>query len=97
MPIYYAVYFKERSYITRYFSKWSHITIVGGVVDTADTIANTESIDRLVKTMHPKYKKGKGINGEVENGSRRVEEKSKVFKGLALPDKELPWQDYVDA
>lgn len=56
-----------------------------------------ESIDRLVKTMHPKYKKGKGTNGEAENGSRRVEEKSKVFKGLALPDKELPWQDYVDA
>lgn len=54
-----------------------------------------ESIDRLVKTMHPKYKKGKGTNGEAENRSR--EEKSKVFKGLALPDKELPWQDYVDA
>jgi len=56
-----------------------------------------ESIDRLVKTMHPKYKKGKPTNGEAENGSRRVEEKSKVFKGLALPDKEFPWQDYVDA
>jgi ATP-dependent RNA helicase DHX8/PRP22 len=56
-----------------------------------------ESIDRLVKTMHPKYKKGKGTNGGAENGPRRVEEKSKVFKGLALPDKELPWQDYVDA
>ena len=56
-----------------------------------------ESIDRLVKTMHPKYKKGENTNGEAENGSRRVEEKSKVFKGLALPDKEFPWQDYVDA
>ncbi|KAN0096804.1 P-loop containing nucleoside triphosphate hydrolase protein [Hyaloscypha variabilis] len=56
-----------------------------------------ESIDRLVKTMHPKYNKGKATNGEKENGSRRAEEKSKVFKGLALPDKELPWQDYVDA
>jgi ATP-dependent RNA helicase DHX8/PRP22 len=56
-----------------------------------------ESIDRLVKTMHPKYKKGNSANGETENGSQRAEEKSKVFKGLALPDKELPWQDYVDA
>jgi ATP-dependent RNA helicase DHX8/PRP22 len=56
-----------------------------------------ESIDRLVKTMHPKYKKGKAANGETGNGSQRAEEKSKVFKGLALPDKELPWQDYVDA
>jgi ATP-dependent RNA helicase DHX8/PRP22 len=56
-----------------------------------------ESVDRLVKTMHPKYKKGKAANGETENGSQRAEEKSKVFKGLALPDKELPWQDYVDA
>ena len=56
-----------------------------------------ESIDRLVKTMHPKYKQGKATNGTTENGSRRAEEKSKVFKGLALPDKELPWQDYVDA
>ena len=56
-----------------------------------------ESVDRLVKTMHPKYKKGKAANGETENGSQRVEEKSKVFKGLALPDKELPWQDYVDS
>jgi ATP-dependent RNA helicase DHX8/PRP22 len=56
-----------------------------------------ESIDRLVKTMHPKYKKEKGTNGEAENGSHRVEEKSKVFKGLALPDREFPWQDYADA
>ena len=56
-----------------------------------------ESIDRLVKTMHPKYKKGKGSNGEAENGSRRAEDKAKVFKGLALPDMEVPWQDYEDA
>ncbi|TAQ85246.1 hypothetical protein B7494_g6440 [Chlorociboria aeruginascens] len=55
-----------------------------------------ESIDRLVKTLHPKYKGAKGRNGEAENGTRRVEEKTKIFKGLALPDQEVPWQDYGD-
>lgn len=47
-----------------------------------------ESIDRLVKTIHPKYQQ-KNVTGEVRKG---IEEKSKVFKGLALPDKELPWK-----
>lgn len=50
-----------------------------------------ESIDRLVLTMHPKYKGGKGR--QAENGARKTEEKTKVFKGLALPDKQLPWTD----
>src|SRR3954463_3125671 len=53
-----------------------------------------ESVDRLVRTMHPKYKGGKGGNGtSAENGSRKVEEKTKVFKGLALPDKQMTWDD----
>jgi ATP-dependent RNA helicase DHX8/PRP22 len=52
-----------------------------------------ESIDRLVLTMHPKFKGGKGKDRErAENGARQAE-KEKVFKGLALPDKEIPWQD----
>lgn len=51
-----------------------------------------ESIDRLVRTMHPKFKGSKGANGQAENASRKTEEKTKVFKGLALPDKELPWE-----
>ncbi|KAI0992182.1 hypothetical protein K3495_g16004, partial [Podosphaera aphanis] len=46
-----------------------------------------ESIDRLVKTLHPKYQ-GKGARDGNGNES---EEKTKVFKGLALPDKVLPW------
>ncbi|TVY78508.1 Pre-mRNA-splicing factor ATP-dependent RNA helicase prp22 [Lachnellula suecica] len=55
-----------------------------------------ESVDRLVLTMHPKYKGANGRNGtSAENGSK-VAEKTKVFKGLALPDKELPWQDEAD-
>ena len=41
-----------------------------------------ESIDRLVLTMHPKHK-GKRAQEQRANGDR-----SQVFKGLALPDKE---------
>lgn len=53
-----------------------------------------ESIDRLVLTMHPKYKGGKDRDGsKKQNGASKAEEKTKVFKGLALPDKEVPWQD----
>ncbi|ESZ91578.1 ATP-dependent RNA helicase DHX8 [Sclerotinia borealis F-4128] len=53
-----------------------------------------ESVDRLVLTMHPKFKGGKGRNAvPAENENRKVEEKTKVFKGLALPDKEPAWQD----
>ncbi|KAF4629948.1 hypothetical protein G7Y89_g8191 [Cudoniella acicularis] len=56
-----------------------------------------ESIDRLVLTMHPKFKGKKSRNGDrSENGSRKTEEKTKIFRGLALPDKEIPWQDEVE-
>jgi ATP-dependent RNA helicase DHX8/PRP22 len=53
-----------------------------------------ESVDRLVLTMHPKFKGRNSRNGEsTQNGARKAQEKTKVFKGLALPDKELPWTD----
>jgi len=56
-----------------------------------------ESVDRLVLTMHPKFKGGKGRNGaSAENGAQKVAEKTKVFKGLALPDTEPSWQDEED-
>ena len=58
-----------------------------------------ESIDRLVRTMHPKFK-GKAAASGNANGSgtqRGVEEKTKVFKGLALPDRDLPWEDELNA
>ncbi|CCU75879.1 Putative ATP-dependent RNA helicase [Blumeria hordei DH14] len=51
-----------------------------------------ESIDRLVKALHPRYQ-GKSDNDK--NGIKK-EEKSKVFKGLALPDKEIPWKDELN-
>ncbi|KAJ5342301.1 hypothetical protein N7541_011425 [Penicillium brevicompactum] len=64
-----------------------------------------ESIDRMVLTMHPKYKGHKAENG---NGApaddddmdllNALEKKSRVFKGLAVPDTEKRWEedDYTD-
>lgn len=57
-----------------------------------------DSIDRLVRTMHPKMKgrKDEGNSGtsssrdeEPERASRTLEEKEQVFRGLAMPDKDL--------
>ena len=64
-----------------------------------------ESVDRLVLTMHPKYKGKKEENGDAaaadddlmdEFGA--LERKSRVFKGLAVPDREKLWEedDYLD-
>ena len=58
-----------------------------------------ESIDRLILTMHPKHK-GKSKRGEVRNGSAGdedglgdVDKKIRIFKGLAMPDKEQQWEE----
>lgn len=56
-----------------------------------------ESIDRLILTMHPKHK-GKrqngGRNGTTDQDGRLdVDKKTRVFKGLAMPDKEQQWED----
>jgi ATP-dependent RNA helicase DHX8/PRP22 len=56
-----------------------------------------ESIDRLIFTMHPQYK-GKrqdgGTNGQIgQDSSFEVDKKTRVFKGLAMPDKEQQWED----
>ncbi|EGY16821.1 Pre-mRNA-splicing factor ATP-dependent RNA helicase prp22 like protein [Verticillium longisporum] len=51
-----------------------------------------ESIDRLVLAMHPKLK-GKKTNGaddaQQHHHHRSAEEKEQIFKGLAVPDKEV--------
>lgn len=55
-----------------------------------------ESVDRLVLTMHPKHKGKKARNGDNELKAN-AQDKTSIFKGLALPDRDLPWQDdYVD-
>ncbi|KAK2807479.1 DEAH-box ATP-dependent RNA helicase prp22 [Onygenales sp. PD_10] len=65
-----------------------------------------ESIDRLVLTMHPKFKgqqqngsssKGARQNGGDDEGLDEVERKARVFKGLAVPDKVPEWNEEEDA
>lgn len=46
-----------------------------------------ESIDRLILTLHPKYKKSKGAGSGHDS-----EQKARVFKGLAIPDKEVAYE-----
>lgn len=50
-----------------------------------------DSLDRLVLAMHPKFKGKNGAtrNDEPEHHSRTLQEKEKVFSGLALPDKQI--------
>lgn len=64
-----------------------------------------ESIDRLVLTMHPKYKVKKAENGDAAPGGDdlmgeldALEKKARVFKGLAVPDVDKRWEenDYLD-
>ncbi|KIY04129.1 uncharacterized protein Z520_00821 [Fonsecaea multimorphosa CBS 102226] len=60
-----------------------------------------ESIDRLIKTMHPEYKKSKKQPTQG-NGTSDMDEldsigrKARIFKGLAVPDREQPWTDSED-
>ncbi|KAF2708869.1 pre-mRNA-splicing factor ATP-dependent RNA helicase prp16 [Pleomassaria siparia CBS 279.74] len=44
-----------------------------------------ESIDRLILTLHPKYKSQKA--GATQNRDENIDSKSRVFKGLSIPDK----------
>ncbi|KAK1752262.1 ATP-dependent RNA helicase [Echria macrotheca] len=48
-----------------------------------------ESIDRLVLAMHPKFKGQRKGAGNDEHEHRSAEEKTKVFKGLTIPDQEI--------
>ncbi|EEQ30745.1 ATP-dependent RNA helicase DHX8 [Microsporum canis CBS 113480] len=56
-----------------------------------------ESVDRLVLTMHPKYKSKRAKPDEPEKqqngrdeGLDDIERKARVFKGLAVPDDKVP-------
>lgn len=59
-----------------------------------------ESIDRLVLTMHPKYKskKTEGAENSTEGNDDMdalgaLEKKARVFKGLSVPDKVQQWDE----
>ncbi|KAL8840704.1 MAG: hypothetical protein Q9170_001222 [Blastenia crenularia] len=60
-----------------------------------------ESVDRLVLTMHPKYKGKKNGFGDlvraqkVDNDIDVTDKKARIFKGLAVPDQEQKWDDVV--
>lgn len=57
-----------------------------------------DSLDRLVLAMHPKFRgKGNHSNGD-EHRSRTLEEKEKVFSGLALADQKVEYdgRDAID-
>ncbi|KAI1083404.1 P-loop containing nucleoside triphosphate hydrolase protein [Whalleya microplaca] len=49
-----------------------------------------ESIDRLVRTIHPQFKAQNGTTvKEDDQPVRTLEEKETLFKGLSIPDKEV--------
>ena len=52
-----------------------------------------ESVDRLVLTMHPKHR-GSQKNSMQEKGTKglEMEKRSRIFKGLAIPDRDQNWQ-----
>ncbi|KAF2204641.1 ATP-dependent RNA helicase-like protein DHX8 [Delitschia confertaspora ATCC 74209] len=55
-----------------------------------------DSIDRLILTLHPKYKnksKGKLEKDVAKGGDTDTDRKTRVFKGLAIPDKEISFED----
>lgn len=48
-----------------------------------------ENMDRLILSMHPKYKR-KAKNGNGKNAAQPTDEERRMFPGLAMPDSE--WQ-----
>ena len=58
-----------------------------------------ESLDRLILTMHPKNKAkangatSRATRAEDDVGINDVEKKTRIFKGLVVPDKEQQWDD----
>lgn len=51
-----------------------------------------ENVDRVIRQLHPKYKKSR----KVEGPKKDISEKEKIFKGLALPDTEPVASNAVD-
>ena len=53
-----------------------------------------ESIDRLVRAMHPKYRNGNGAGNDAT--AQEKPNRNEKFKGLALPDQEVSKFDMED-
>jgi ATP-dependent RNA helicase DHX8/PRP22 len=57
-----------------------------------------ESIDRIILTLHPKYKKQKtAANGNSKVQENERDRKARIFKGLAIPDKEIDYDGNGDS
>jgi ATP-dependent RNA helicase DHX8/PRP22 len=58
-----------------------------------------DSIDRLILTLHPKYKsknkQSAGQNRDTDHGDDR-DRKTRVFRGLAIPDKDVDYSASAD-
>jgi len=50
-----------------------------------------ESIDRLILTLDPRHKKNQNGHNAGKDAANGGDKKSRIFKGLTIPDKELPW------
>ncbi|KAI8953708.1 P-loop containing nucleoside triphosphate hydrolase protein [Xylaria longipes] len=58
-----------------------------------------DSIDRLVLTMHPKFKTTNGnakAQEDDDKPTRSLKEKETLFKGLSMPDKDVPATNDAD-
>jgi ATP-dependent RNA helicase DHX8/PRP22 len=56
-----------------------------------------ESIDRIILTLHPKYKKQKAAaNSSSKAQETERDRKARIFKGLAIPDKEIDYEGNGD-
>lgn len=60
-------------------------------LESGFTDSLVESIDRLVRTLHPKYKGKKATTNGNQNGNKKEE----VFRGLAIPNKD-PVEPYIE-
>lgn len=56
--------------------------------DFPDSLA--DSIDRLIRTLHPKYKSNGHAKDIDSTPLRKKEDRNEKFKGLAIPDKDPP-------
>ncbi|RYP07479.1 hypothetical protein DL764_002486 [Monosporascus ibericus] len=78
------------------FSEWKAKLAEMGGATWPDSLY--DSIDRLVTTMHPKFKNAQNGAAEPEGPPTRTQqEKESIFKGLSIPDREVPAQEDGDA
>ena len=78
------------------FSKWKSKLAEMGGASWPDSLY--ESIDRLVTTMHPKFKAGQNGTAQPDDQPTRTQqEKESLFKGLSIPDQDLVPEEDGDA